>query len=46
MQKNGSKRRPWTAQQVRELKSLARQKTPAKKIAKTLRRTVGAPRAL
>jgi hypothetical protein len=44
MQKNGSKRRPWTAQHVRELKSLARQKTPAKKIAKTLKRTVGATR--
>ena len=33
--KNGSKkRRAWTSVQVRELKSLARKKTPAKKIAK------------
>ena len=43
--KNGSKkRRAWTADQVRELKSLARKKTPAGKIAKSLKRTEGATR--
>jgi hypothetical protein len=42
--KNGSKRRPWTAVQVRDLKSLARKKTPAKRIAKTLKRTETATR--
>jgi hypothetical protein len=42
--KNGSKRRAWTSVQVRELKSLARKKTPAKKIAKSLKRTEGATR--
>jgi hypothetical protein len=42
---NGSKKkRAWTAVQVRELKALARKKTPAKKIAKTLKRTEGATR--
>jgi len=38
------KRRAWTAQEVRELKSLARQKTPAAKIARKLKRTEGATR--
>jgi hypothetical protein len=33
-----------TAEQVRELKSLARKKTPAGKIAKSLKRTEGATR--
>jgi hypothetical protein len=42
--KNGSKRRAWTSVQVRELKSLAKKKTPAKRIAKTLKRTEGATR--
>ena len=42
--KNGSKRRTWTSVQVRELKSLAQKKTPAKKIAKSLNRTEGATR--
>ena len=43
--KNGSKkRRAWTSVQVRELKALARKKTPARKIAKTLKRTEGATR--
>ena len=43
--KNGSKKkRAWTSVQVRELKSLARKKTPAKRIAKTLKRTEGATR--
>jgi hypothetical protein len=42
---NGSKkRRAWTAAQVRELKTLARKKTPARKIAKSLKRTEGATR--
>jgi hypothetical protein len=36
--------REWTKQDVRELKSSARQKTPAAKIAKSLKRTVGATR--
>jgi len=43
--KNGSKkRRPWTSVQVRDLKSLAKKKVPASKIAKTLKRTLGATR--
>jgi len=42
--KNGSKRRSWTSVQVRELKSLAKKKTPAGKIAKSLKRTEGATR--
>ena len=39
-----SKRREWTKEDVRELKALAKQKTPAAKIAKSLKRTVGATR--
>ncbi len=39
-----SKRRTWTTAEVRELKSLARQKKPAKKIARTLKRSDGATR--
>jgi hypothetical protein len=39
-----SKRREWTAQDVRDLKSLARQKTPAARIARKLKRTEGATR--
>ena len=42
--KNGKKRRAWTTDHVRELKSLARKKTPARKIAKSLKRTEGATR--
>ena len=38
------KRREWTTDDVRELKALARQKEPAPKIAKSLKRTVGATR--
>ena len=38
------KRRVWTTEQVRELKTLARKKTPARKIAKSLKRTEGATR--
>jgi hypothetical protein len=44
LMKNGKKRRAWTSIQVRELKSLARKKTPARKIAKSLKRTEGATR--
>ena len=36
------KRREWTKDDVRQLKSLARQKTPVAKIAKSLKRTPGA----
>jgi hypothetical protein len=39
-----AKRREWTKQDVRELKSSARKKTPAEKIAKSLKRTLGATR--
>ena len=39
-----TKRREWTAQEVRELKTLARQKTPAAQIARKLKRTEGATR--
>lgn len=42
--KRAIKRREWTAQDVRDLRSLAKQKTPAPKIAKQLRRTEGATR--
>ena len=44
MKNVSKKRRAWTADQVRELKSLARKKTPARKIAKSLKRTEGATR--
>jgi len=37
-------RRSWSAIDVRTLKSLARKKTKARKIAKTLKRTEGATR--
>jgi len=37
-------RREWTKLDVRELKTLARQKTPAAKIARALKRTEGATR--
>ncbi len=39
------KRVAWTAAHVRTLKSLAKKKTPASKIAKALKRTEGATRA-
>jgi hypothetical protein len=42
--KNGSKRRAWTSEQVRELKTLARKKMPAATIARRLKRTEGALR--
>jgi hypothetical protein len=38
------KRVAWTAAQVRTLKSMAKKKTPAGKIAKSLKRTEGALR--
>jgi hypothetical protein len=41
--KNG-KRRAWTSVQVRELKTMAKKKTAAAKIAKKLKRTEGAIR--
>jgi hypothetical protein len=44
MAKKRSKRREWTKDDVRELKTLARQKMPAKKIARSLKRTEGATR--
>ena len=44
--KNGKKRRAWTSVQVRELKTMARKKTPARKIAKSLKRTEGATRQM
>jgi hypothetical protein len=39
-----TKRREWTAQDVRELKQLAKAKTPAAQIARRLARTEGAVR--
>jgi hypothetical protein len=44
MAKKGSKLREWTKTDIRELKTLARGKTPAAKIAKALKRTEGATR--
>jgi len=38
------KRREWTRTDVSELKAFARKKTPARKIARTLKRTEGATR--
>jgi hypothetical protein len=38
------KRRAWTSVQVRELKTMARKKSPASKIAKKLKRSEGATR--
>jgi hypothetical protein len=39
-----TKRREWTASDVRELKQLAKAKTPAGQIARKLKRTEGATR--
>jgi hypothetical protein len=39
-----SKRREWTRTDVHELKALARQKTPVRKIARRLKRSEGATR--
>ena len=44
MARKTSKRRQWTKDDIRELKSSARQKTPARKIARSLKRTEGATR--
>jgi hypothetical protein len=44
MAKKASKRREWTKDDVRELKTMAKKKTPAPKIARALKRTVGATR--
>jgi len=44
MAKRPKKRRAWTAGEVRDLKTLARKKTPAGRIAKKLRRSEGATR--
>jgi hypothetical protein len=44
MARKNSKRREWTKTDIRELKTLARGKTPAGKIARTLKRTEGATR--
>jgi hypothetical protein len=44
MAKRAKKRRAWTSGEVRELKTMARKKTPAGRIAKKLRRSEGATR--
>ena len=44
MARKPAKRREWTKQEVRDLKTLAKQKTPAPKIARALKRTEGATR--
>ena len=44
MPTKSTKRREWTSDNVRTLKTLARKKTRAAKIAKTLKRTEGATR--
>ena len=44
MARKNSQRREWTKTDVRELKILAREKTPVRKIARTLKRTEGATR--
>jgi len=44
MAKKARKRRAWTAEQVRTLKAMARQKKPASHIAKRVKRTEGATR--
>jgi hypothetical protein len=44
MARTNSKRREWTKTDVRDLKSLAREKMPAGKIARRLKRSEGATR--
>jgi hypothetical protein len=44
MARKALKRRAWTSEQVRTLKTLARKKTRAARIAKTLKRSEGATR--
>ena len=41
MAKKSKKRRAWTVAEVRGLKAMAKTKTPARRIAKTLKRTEG-----
>jgi hypothetical protein len=43
MAKRNGKRRAWTSEHVRTLKALARKKTPAGKIARSLKRTGAQP---
>lgn len=44
MAKTKSARRSWTSGDIRELKSLARKRTPTPRIARRLKRTEGATR--
>jgi len=44
MTKKAAKRRAWTTEHTRTLKTLARKKAPAASIAKKLKRTEGATR--
>jgi hypothetical protein len=44
MAKRAKKRRAWTSGEVRELKTMAKRKTSASRIAKKLKRTEGATR--
>lgn len=44
MAKRTKKRRAWTSSEVRELKTMAKRKTPASRIARKLKRTEGATR--
>jgi hypothetical protein len=44
MARKATTRRAWTSENVKTLKTLARRKTRASKIAKTLKRTEGATR--
>jgi hypothetical protein len=44
MAKKPAKRREWTKHDVRELKTMAKSKAPAAKIAKALKRSLGATR--
>ena len=44
MAKKAVKRKEWTSKDVRELRSLARAKTPARAIGRKLRRSEGAVR--
>jgi hypothetical protein len=44
MAKRAKKRRAWTSHEIRELKTMAKRKTPASRIAKNLKRTEGATR--
>ena len=44
MAKRATKRRAWSPEHLRTLKTLARRKTTAARIAKTLKRTEGATR--